>query len=145
MGKLAAWQARSVRVVDVWVAGREVVEVWRREEGWCALVGLLEGDKGGVGEQQEEGMGKGVVIKAHIREDDVWGVERVRLALEGCLRHDLDTDVAGEGGQKRVGRVKMETVVEDMGLGKDKPKKSELIEELVVMQGWAYGVQGDVW
>ena len=126
--------------------GREVVEGWRRGEGWGGVWdGLLDVGEGGGDEGGDEGGeegDRGVVLRARVRGDDVWGVERVVGALEGYERDELGGgELNGKGKGK--GRVRLDVVVEDMRAKVDRPEEGE---EMTVMAGWdGVGFRDDVW
>ena len=126
--------------------GREVVEGWRRGEGWGGVweglvdVGVGNGVGGGDGDGNGEGGDRGVVLRARVRGDDVWGVERVVEALEG---YEVDELQGGEGKGKGNGRVRLEVVVEDMKVKVERPERGE---EMTVMAGWdGVGFGQDFW
>lgn len=59
LAKLKDWQRMALRSVEIAVVGREIVEKWRRKEGWEAVIALLNDCER-------------VDVKVRIQEGDVW-------------------------------------------------------------------------
>ncbi|MCJ1276344.1 hypothetical protein MMC21_004149 [Puttea exsequens] len=62
LGRLAPSQRSLLRNIEVAVAGREVVEPWRREDGWEAILKLLAGCQK-------------IHVRVSVQEGDVWVAE----------------------------------------------------------------------
>lgn len=99
--------------MEIHVVGREIVEGWRREEGWDIVKGLLGG-------------AKTCTVTVVVRPDDVSVVGRGIERLEEGLRGDLE--VKGGNGLKVM--VTMEDEEEKM--------KAEGVDESVRWKLWKF-------